>query len=79
MGNYREQFEELVNKLLRGKNKDDFLLLLDSFDTRDKLFHALLEDFKKSEDLLHEQFQSQYNRCDVREYCQGLNSQGSIL
>ena len=62
MGNYREQFEELVNKLLKGKSKDDFLLLLDSFDTRDKLFHALLDDFKTSNELLKENNQSQYYR-----------------
>ena len=62
MGKYREQLEEFVNKTLKGKDRDDFLLLLDSFDTRDKLFHALLEDFQTANDLLKGQFQSQYNR-----------------
>lgn len=60
MGTY--QFIEVVNKMLKEKDKEDFLSLLDSFDTRDKLFYALLEDFQTANDLLKRQFQSQYNR-----------------
>jgi len=62
MGKFREQFEELVKKFMHGKEQEDFLAFIDTFDRRNDLYRALQSDVTSANHMLRENSQDQYLR-----------------
>jgi len=62
MGKFREQFEDTIKKLMHGKDQEDFLSFIDTFDRRDELYHALQNDVTLANHMLRKDPQNQFLR-----------------